>query len=240
MITNKTKDQVQLQRDYYTETANQYRQMHAQGKTEHDFACAMISAYCVHYNFTSVLDVGSGTGRAVQSLSKSLPMANIIGVEPVEALRSVGHSNGIKKEQLIEGDANNLDFPDSSFDLVCELGVLHHIPKPRQAITEMLRVSKQAIFLSDSNRFGQGRIAGRYIKLLLWNAGLWPLANRLKTNGKGYSYSAGDGVAYSYSVFDDYDFISSHCKQVMILNLDGDGKRPLTGAEHIALLGLKK
>lgn len=215
--------------------------MHVSGDDgEHELACALIHALSLHYGCESFLDVGSGTGRAILELNRKMPGCNIIGIEPVAALRQVGYDNGIPQERLIEGDATNIQYADNSFDFVCELGVLHHIPKPRLAVAEMLRVARKAIFISDSNRFGQGSHLSRLVKLFLWKAKLWAAANYLKTKGKGYLYSEGDGIGYSYSVFDDYNFICSKCEHVMIFNLDGSGKNSITGASHIGLLGIKK
>jgi len=230
---------VQLQRDYYTRTAERYEALHVHGDDEHDLACALIHGLSRFYDYTSVLDVGSGTGRAVQKLGLCLPSARIIGVEPVEALRKVGYARGIPEPQLVAGDATELAFPDSSFDLVCELGVLHHIPQPRRAVAEMLRVARKAVFFSDSNRFGQGVALTRYFKLMLWATRLWPLVNFVRTKGKGYHYKETDGVLYSYSIFDDYRFIRSHCRHVMVFNLDGSGKNALTGATHVGVFGIK-
>ncbi len=238
----KDKSEIQLQREYYSRTSAEYDRMHTASGTdpEHDLACSLISAFSLYYGFRSILDVGSGTGRALANLGRSLPGVKVIGVEPVEALRRIGHQNGISENSLIDGDAMKLSFKDSSFDIVCELGVLHHMPNPRAAIAEMLRVSNKAIFISDSNRFGQGCLINKYIKFLLWRVGLWPLANWIKTRGKGYQYTEGDGVAYSYSVFDDYDFISRQCDKITIVNLDGSGRCSLLGAPHIGLLAFKK
>jgi len=234
------KNGVQLQREYYTRTASNYESMHANGAGEHDLACALIHSLASYHGLTSVLDVGSGTGRAVARLSRSLPHARIIGIEPVEALRMIGHSNGISKDKLIDGDATKLAFADGAFDLVCELGILHHIPTPRKAVDEMIRVASKAIFVSDGNRFGQGSTTERFVKLLLWRLGLWPAANWIKTRGKGFYYSEGDGIAYSYSVFDDYDVICRHFEHVMVFNLSGDGKSSLTGSPSIGLFASNK
>lgn len=230
---------IHLQRDYYARTAQSYESMHFH-EHEHDLACALIQSLSQYYGFTSILDVGSGTGRGIRNLAETLPKVRIVGIEPVEALRSIGHSNGIPEDQLIDGDATNIGFLDSSFDLVCELSVLHHIADHRRAVAEMIRVARRAIFISDVNRFGQGSVAARLSKLLIWKLHLWPLANWIKTRGRGYLYTEGDGVSYSYSVFDDYDFICSHCEKVMVFNLIGSSKNPLTGASHVGLLGLKK
>jgi hypothetical protein len=50
----------------------------------------------------------------------------------------------------------------------------------------MLRVAKRAVFLSDSNRFGQGSLPARLLKLALYKIGLWGAFNYLSTFGKGY------------------------------------------------------
>jgi ubiquinone/menaquinone biosynthesis C-methylase UbiE len=230
---------IQLQREYYEKTAQEYNKMHVSGTGEHELACALIHALSLHYGFQSILDVGSGTGRALLELEKKLPECHIAGIEPVAALRQIGYDNGIPPEQLIEGDATNIQYADNSFDLVCELGVLHHVPKPRLAVAEMLRVAQKAIFISDSNRFGQGSLSAKLIKLFCSKMKVWPVVDFVRTKGKGYMCSEGDGIFYSYSVFDDYDFICTQCKQVMIFNLDGSGKHSITGAPHIGLLGIK-
>jgi len=116
------KPEVLLQREYYTRTAKLYESMHVvHGDVEHDLACALIHSLSAHHKLMSVLDVGSGTGRAVVKLHENLPHARVVGMEPVEALREIGYKNGIPRDQLISGDATHLDFPDASFDLVCEL-----------------------------------------------------------------------------------------------------------------------
>src|SRR5205823_8014355 len=120
--------------------------------------------------------------------------------------------------ELVDGDAMRLAFADGSFDLVCEFGVLHHIPRPELAISEMLRVANKAIFVSDSNNFGQGGKFSRFLKQAINELGLWPAANLIKTKGRGYTLSAGDGLSYSYSVFTNYKQISRRCVSVYLLN----------------------
>jgi hypothetical protein len=70
--------------------------------------------------------------------------------------------------------------------------------------------------------------------------GLWPVVDRLKTGGKGYVYGEGDGVSYSYSAFDDYRYLRSRFWQVVVVNLDGDGKCALIGAHHVAVFAFDK
>jgi hypothetical protein len=67
-----------------------------------------------------------------------------------------------------------------------------------------IRVAKKAIFLSDSNRFGRGSHTARLLKIALYKTGLWQAARFVQTKGKMYTISEGDGLQYSYSVFDSY------------------------------------
>jgi SAM-dependent methyltransferase len=93
----------------------------------------------------------------------------ICGVEPVEALVRQGISSGVNKGfplLLASGDA--LPFADNSFDAVCEFGILHHVPDPARVVKEMLRVARNVIVISDANRFGQGFLPLRILKLLLF------------------------------------------------------------------------
>src|SRR5664280_1185435 len=205
-------DEIQIQRTYYADTAHRYNSVHVHEDDEHSFALRFMISIIEQFNITSILDVGCGTGRGLQTLKRARPEIMAVGVEPSAALREIGYSNGLPKSQLVDGDAMNLAFGDASFDLVCEFGALHHMPAPSKAVSEMLRVSRKAIFISDCNNFGQGSKFSRLLKQLINAAGLWPLASLIKTKGKGYMISEGDGLAYSYSVFNDYRQITERCE----------------------------
>ena len=103
----------------------------------------------------------------------------------------------------------------------------------------MLRVSKKAIFISDSNNFGQGSTVARTIKQVINLVGLWKLVDVIKTKGKGYWISEGDGLAYSYSVFSNYKQIRKQCRSVHLLNTRDGSIDPYKTASHVALLGIK-
>jgi len=103
----------------------------------------------------------------------------------------------------------------------------------------MLRVSRIAVFLSDSNNFGQGSFPSRAVKQTIRALGLWRFADRIKTRGKGYTISEGDGLAYSYSVFNNFEQIQEQCKVVHLLNTRDGQINPYRTASHVALLGVK-
>lgn len=229
----------EIQQEYYASTSSLYDRMHGGEDSEHHFALHLLDAIIKFHNVKSVLDIGAGTGRVARHLKASNPELNVMSVEPVSELREIGHKNGIPADKLIDGDATKLSFYDGEFDLVCEFGILHHIRHPEEAVREMLRVSRVGIFISDSNNFGQGSWSARLIKQALNSFGLWPLADFIKTRGKGYTISEGDGLAYSYSVFNNYPLIQRSC-ETFIFNTVGAGLNPYRTAPHVALLGIKR
>jgi ubiquinone/menaquinone biosynthesis C-methylase UbiE len=214
--------------------------MHVAEFDEHGFALQFMISVLEHLGVRSILDVGCGTGRALIRIGEKMPNVSTVGVEPSAELRSMGHAKGLLDTQLINGDGMNLAFTSGSFDLVCAFGALHHIPDPSRAVSEMLRVARKAIFISDANNFGQGGRVSRLIKQSINAVGLWPLANLIKTKGKGYSISEGDGLAYSYSVFNDYKQIAQRCQSVHLLNTMNGAANLYRTASHVALLGIKR
>lgn len=232
-------DEAKLQQDYYRNTAHNYDDTHLQQDPEQAFALSFFASCVKHFDFRTALDVGAGTGRVFRFMSDEIPEVRVIGVEPVRELREVGHSNGIAPESLVEGDATKLLYPDNSFDVVCSFAVLHHVKEPHVVVGEMLRVARKAIFISDANNFGQGARPARLMKQTLRTLGLWRVYDLMRTRGKGYHVSEGDGVFYSYSLFDNYEQIRKACHSVHLLNTTAAHTNPYRSAAHVALLGLK-
>src|SRR5437660_408922 len=156
--------EIEIQRRYFADIAQNYQDECVPQGHEHFFALAFLVASVHHFKIGSVLDVGSGTGRAISHIKERVPDLPVIGIEPVQELREVGYRTGLTHDELIDGDVMSLGFEDGAFDLVCAFGVLHHIKCPARAVTEMLRVARKAIFISDSNNFGQGSLLSRSIK----------------------------------------------------------------------------
>ena len=227
-------NETEKQRQYYAETAAKYDDMHMDGDGEHHIALGWLSSLIGLKNIQSVLDVGSGTGRVLRTLDTQSGV-RVVGIEPVEALRKQGHATGIAPDHLVDGDALNLTFADNSFDLVCEFAVLHHIKDHRRAVSEMCRVAKRGVFISDSNNFGQGGFVKRSTKQTLHCLGLWPLYDRMATRGKGYHWSQGDGVYYSYSVFDDVPVLQKKFRKLHFLSTKSSGPNLYRSAPHVAI-----
>lgn len=233
-------DEINAQRKYYSEGAKNYDLMHVNAKDEHYFSLRFLDALIDYYDIKKILDIGAGTGRVATYLKSKYPNIQVISIEPVKELRDVGYKKGLTELELLQGDATNLSYKNDEFDIVCEFGVLHHIKNPELAVQEMLRVGRIGIFISDSNNFGQGSVPSRFIKQILNRFGLWKLANFVKTKGRGYTISEGDGLAYSYSVFNNYALISKTCDTHILNTSPGGGIDPYKTATHVALMGIKK
>lgn len=234
-------DAVTAQRDYYARTAEHYDAMHVSDADEHAVALALFSGYARLAGAQTILDVGAGTGRAITVLEGLLPEARVLGVEPVAALREVGHGRGIATDKLIDGDALALPFADNSFDFVIETGVLHHIPTPRRAVEEMVRVARKGVMISDSNKLGQGSLGLRSVKRLIDGLGLWQAMIWFTTKGRMSKYSEGDGVYYSYSVFDDLAAVRRKFPKIHLVNtVQMPGTDPRFGAAQVCAIAVRR
>lgn len=101
-------DDVEMQRSYYAATAASYERTHIKDEDEHFFALSFLVASLDYLGVRTILDVGSGTGRAIRYIKARRPELRIVGIEPVRELREVGYSHGLSEEELIDGDATEL------------------------------------------------------------------------------------------------------------------------------------
>lgn len=230
---------VQAQRAYYERTASAYDSMHLLEDDEHFRALAWLSDLIGQHRIESLADIGAGTGRALEYLQAQHAI-RYLGIEPVQALRAVGHAKGIAEDVLVDGDALALALPDDSFDIASEFGVLHHIKDHRQAVREMCRVARRGVFLSDSNNFGQGSPLARFVKRSIHRIGLWRAFDWVNTRGKGYHWDEGDGLFYSYSLIDDLPIIRRKFPRLHFFStLACDGPDFYRHAPHFAVFATR-
>ncbi|MEQ1688196.1 MAG: methyltransferase domain-containing protein, partial [Sphingopyxis sp.] len=129
----------------------------------------------------------------------------------------------------------------NSFDLVCAYAVLHHIKDHARAVREMVRVARYGVFLSDANNFGQGPAMARAVKQAINAAGLWRAYDWMATRGKGYHYSEGDGVFYSYSITNAVPILRSKFSILHSINtLPSAGLNLGRQAPHMALFATNR
>jgi ubiquinone/menaquinone biosynthesis C-methylase UbiE len=236
---------VLLQRQYYTDTAAEYDTAHAGEGDDDPVNLRLVFGFLRMIEARSVLDIGAGTGRAIRHLMDNMPDLTVRGVEPVAAhIDQAVQKRGIPSGIIVQGVGEALPFENASVDVVCAFAVLHHVPNPGDVVSEMLRVARKGVIIIDGNRFGMGSWLVRVLKLALYKAGLWGLANYLKTGGKGYSVSEGDGLFYSYSVYDSLDRITEWAGQLILIPNEACKARtwlhPLLTSGGIFLCALKE
>jgi 2-polyprenyl-3-methyl-5-hydroxy-6-metoxy-1,4-benzoquinol methylase len=91
----------------------------------------------------SILDVGTGTGRAAIALATR--GARVTGVDASAEMLSVAARRATEAHAdvtFMRGDAHGLAFRDRSFDAVICLRVLMHTPDWRQSLGELCRVAR--------------------------------------------------------------------------------------------------
>lgn len=225
------------QREYYERTAANYDEMHLH-ETEHEFALSQLMGIMRFYGFESLLDVGSGTGRVPRYAKHELPGVRVKGVEPVAGLREIGLSNGLSADELVDGNALSLPDEDNSWDIVCAFGILHHIAEPDKAIREMCRVARHGVFFSDLNNFGCGSLGQRAFSQTLRMFRLWRPFQFLKNGGKYEKFSEGDGIHYSYSLFDSLNCIREKFPQIHITNTKGSSSNLFRGCSHVSVFAV--
>ncbi len=232
---------VELQTAYYERTAAHYDSMHmASSSGEHMVALDAFSGLAAARNPSSILDVGAGTGRGIFRLQDRFRDARVVGLEPSQALRQVGYAKGLSEDVLVDGDAMAMPFPDNEFDFVIETGCLHHVPDPAKAVSEMVRVARTGVMISDSNCFGQGSAGKRLFKRIVRSLGLWNGLIYLQTKGRMYKQSEGDGIYYSYSVFQNADIVARKFPVLLTMNTRrAAGYDLLHDASHVMLMAMK-
>lgn len=92
-----------------------------------------------------VLEIGLGQGTEAQKIIQAGAVYNGIDFteESIERMKIRCELFSLPYESLHIMNAENLDFPDESFDIVFSHGVLHHSPHIRKIINEIFRVLKK-------------------------------------------------------------------------------------------------
>ncbi len=93
---------------------------------------------------TTVLDVGCGNGFFTHPFSELSPT---VGLDFSAFMLSINPCR-----PLVQGSALALPFGDGAFDLVFCSNLLHHMDDPVAAVSEMGRVSRRYVVLSEPNR----------------------------------------------------------------------------------------
>jgi len=93
---------------------------------------------------TSLLDIGSGTGRLLEKVSQLFPGAGLVGMDLAFGMAEVARRRleQCHKASFICSDAENLPFCDCSFDTVVSTSTYQWISPLNKAFAEVYRVLK--------------------------------------------------------------------------------------------------
>ena len=95
------------------------------------------------------LDAGCGEGFVARRILEAEPEIALTGCDVSGAALEMAASANVGA-RFVTGSIADLPFPDRSFDVVGCFEVLEHLPDdlPRQALSELARVARQAVVLS--------------------------------------------------------------------------------------------
>lgn len=96
----------------------------------------------------SILDVGTGTGRAAFLMAAA--GARVTGVDASEEMLAIARERAVLQSgavQFATGDAHALAFPSRSFDIAVSLRVLMHTPRWAICVDQLCRVARQLVVL---------------------------------------------------------------------------------------------
>jgi ubiquinone/menaquinone biosynthesis C-methylase UbiE len=123
----------------------------------------------------SILDIGTGPGFLPIEIARLDPDVTVTGIdltpEMVAKARNNSRRAGLDRRLRFEiGDANNLGFPDETFDGVVSTGSFHAWKNPVRVLRECYRVLKPRgrVWICDPARIG-GQGAGEKRRLKGWN-----------------------------------------------------------------------
>ena len=113
-----------------------------------------------------ILDVGCGSGHLVEALHQTGKTVEYIGVDISTGLLSeaktcFGSQYHNVKCQWQEGDMDDLDFIDESFDVICVIASIHHLPSARarmKVVRKLYSLLKPGGYVCSANWYIWSRV----------------------------------------------------------------------------------
>lgn len=103
---------------------------------------AKVRAFVLARGDERAVDVGTGAGALAFALAPIV--GEVVGVDRVPELLALARERAADYDNVafVEGDAAQLPFEDSAFDLAGTLRTLHHVPRPELVVAELVRVTR--------------------------------------------------------------------------------------------------
>ena len=136
---------------YYNTIAPGYEELHEKEQLK---KLKLIALYIKPEPSDKLLDVGCGTG-----ISTRFWKCNRSGIDPAQAAVRIAQKRDPYGNYMI-ASAENIPFPDKTFDIVISITAVHHFKNLKKGLSEIKRVARGKIILSvfkKSARFNQIR-----------------------------------------------------------------------------------
>ena len=101
----------------------------------------------INFNQGRILDSGCGPGFVIIELAKKFPSGEFIGIDLSDPLLEIANDTS-KNEKLtnrvkfLKADVQNVPFPNSFFDFILNINMLHLVESPVKMLNEIQRVLK--------------------------------------------------------------------------------------------------
>lgn len=170
-----------------------------------------------------VADIGCGSGEITSRLAHRYPQAEIVGVDILESSASHARRRHVSLAPRVtfeQGDAFELRFPESHFDLVVCRHMTQSVPEPEKVLAELGRICKPGGWIHVlSEDYGMLHMPTRDVDPdRLWHEGViafthsthtdarigrrtWTLMNRLGLSDLHVDYVIVDSLRVSRQTF---------------------------------------
>lgn len=140
--------------NYWTERSYYHKELSDRAKgLKEEMEAAIHISNMIYDNataYSSILDAGCGTGHFILSLEKKLNTDfNYLGVDITEQhiKDAVEIFSNKPNYNFVLGDVRSLPVSDNSYDVAICSNTIPHIPNIDKAIKELIRVSKNDVFI---------------------------------------------------------------------------------------------
>ncbi len=133
-----------LAADYFNDNAEEWGRIRALHLPEEDVEAAMLELL-EDVLIADAIDLGTGTGRILEVLSKRIDRG--VGIDFSREMLAVARANleaaDVHNCHVRQGDIFSLPFPNECADLVTVHQVLHFLHEPASAVTEAARLLRK-------------------------------------------------------------------------------------------------
>ena len=92
----------------------------------------------------NILEIGCGQGAGAKIIYDLFSPQRYVGIDldPRMIRRAQKKVRALPNATFLEGDVTSLGYPNATFDLVIDFGIVHHVPNWREALAEVHRTLK--------------------------------------------------------------------------------------------------